>query len=763
MVLRARNQSKNQSKLESTAEPTTELLNNKLIIKCKECTRYSYNNTELGNTCVKCILYQLAKQPNVERIVLAHYMEREYFGASVATLKALANLKSELHKFSLSGNSAKECSKCYFNPQKFFSFIAELLNEDFSKFWNFVVSNLKLDSSCREVCIPCRLNTLKNLEYVAKKFAEIARAIKLEAYRIIEESQEKFDFSVLEKGVFRILSNNQLYKPCFSPFWLETTLPNNSEVVTEYQFNGSKVLLYSSPNETEDFYYVIPSEYELPLEHIKIIELAKARLCLATPKDCELSFESARNYIEKAGMELIYKLAKELDIELSSNETEALEIAKNLATILAKYTAGLGILETFLNDSNVQDIYIDAPVEETRIYLVLNPPKSKLRSKFQTNIRLTYREAESLLSRFRAVAGRPFSETFPVLECDLSGYDARVTALGKPLSPKGLAFALRRHSSEPWNLLKLIHNKTISCSAAGLLSFLIDARSAILIAGSRSAGKTSLLSALLFEFPTSTRILTVEDTLELPIAKFRMIGYKVQSLLTRGTISASSELDAEKALKVALRLGESAIVIGEVRGSEVKTLYESMRTGTAGSSVLGTIHGNNAKSAFQRVVYDLGISPYSFSATDIVVVMGLIRPHGSHRYLRRVVQIAEFSKQNPERGEFYDLMVYDLESDELKATEYFRKSEKLKELAKLWGMSNEEVFQNINARAEIRKILVEYAESTKNYSLLTPKWVVASNNKFWGLIENNICNRKLDYNDLIKEWEDWFKSNVEYV
>ncbi|MEW6070143.1 MAG: type II/IV secretion system ATPase subunit [Candidatus Thermoplasmatota archaeon] len=767
----------------SLFEPATEISNTKLIIKCKECSYYTDNNAELGSNCIKCILQQLSEKHNIERIVLAHYIEREYFGASVKVLKSLATLKSELYRFSLCSKSTKKCTKCYFNPQKFFSFLAELLNEDFHKFWNFVVSklrdreflgedftsnsmsrslsNLKSEFSCVEDCTVCRLNTLKNLEWIAKKFEVIGKAIKLEAYRVIEESQEKFDFAVLEKGISRILAYNQLYKPSFSPFWLDTALPSDLELIAEYQLNGSKVALYSNTNETEDFYHVMPLEYELPLDYIKLIELAKSELSSEVP-NCELSFENARNYIEKSGIELIYKLAKELNIKLGNSEGEALENAKKLAAILAKYVAGLGILEIFLDDLSVQDVYIDAPVEESRIYLVLNNSNSKLRNKFQTNIRLIYSEAESLLSRFRATAGRPFSETFPVLECDLGSYEARITALGKPLSPRGLAFAVRRHSSEPWNLLRLIHNKTISSIGAALLSFLIDARCAILVAGSRGSGKTSLLTALVFEFPTSTRILTIEDTLELPVAKLKMLGYKVQSLLTRGAIAQTSELDADKALKVALRLGESAIVIGEVRGNEAKTLYESMRTGTAGSSVLGTIHGNDAKTVFQRVVYDLGISPYSFSATDIVVVMGLIRPHGSYRYLRRVVQIAELSKQEPEKGEFYDLMVYDFDKDELVATEYFKKSEKLNELAKLWGMSSEQAFQNINARAEIRKILVDYAERTKNEQLLAPKWVVASNNKFWNLIENNFGN-KIDYSKLVKEWEDWFKGNVEYV
>jgi Flp pilus assembly CpaF family ATPase len=41
-------------------------------------------------------------------------------------------------------------------------------------------------------------------------------------------------------------------------------------------------------------------------------------------------------------------------------------------------------------------------------------------------------------------------------------------------------------------------------------------RSTIIIGGARGAGKSSLLSAMMFEFPLSQRILTIEDTMELP-------------------------------------------------------------------------------------------------------------------------------------------------------------------------------------------------------------------------------------------------------
>ena len=56
--------------------------------------------------------------------------------------------------------------------------------------------------------------------------------------------------------------------------------------------------------------------------------------------------------------------------------------------------------------------------------------------------------------------------------------------------------------------------------AAGLISFLIDGARTMLIAGTRSSGKTSFLGSLMVEIMRKGRIVTVEDTLE-----FRCYGF----------------------------------------------------------------------------------------------------------------------------------------------------------------------------------------------------------------------------------------------
>lgn len=748
----------------------------KLIINCKQCSSRE-------EKCLQCITNILSKESNACEIVIENYIEREYFGAAVKILKKIVELRELFLEFS--ARKDKKCSKCRLSNENFKT-LADALPDNFECFWAIILDSARALNEVRtavQKCKDCKERFSANLVHAIKKFAELAKFIKFEAYRVIthenednEKSMENFDIDtdklasevpIFKQGVERILDLNVRLKPCFSSFWLTANINSSYELVKEYYLDSCKIALYSLPESTEDLYYIMPAEYKMPAQYIKLIDLALENLDIYFHKDKVLSTaEDAKNHIAEIGAKLIRELARKRGVYIGSTDSEELEQAKFLASILAKYTAGLGVLEVLLKDYRVQDVFIDAPSENHQIYLTIsNNQEPKLRTRVVTNIKLTSFESESLLSRFRYEAGRPFSETLPVLECDLDTYTTRATVVGKPLSPNGIAFALRRHSYEPWTLLRFIHNKTLSSLAAGLLSFLLDGNSAMLVAGSRAAGKTSLLSAIMLEFPQSQRILTIEDTLELPTNIMQCLGYKVQALLTKSCIGNTTELNADEALRVALRLGESAIVIGEVRGNEAKTLYESMRTGVASSTVLGTIHGNSAKAVYERVVYDLSISPYSFSATDIVIIINLIRPQGSRRTFRRVTQIAEFSKSRPEEGIFQDLMTYDYDCDELKPTNYFlESSDKLKSIGHTWGMSYEEILLNINARAEIRKTIVELAEQTNNYELLNAKFVAASNNAYWNIIENHMhTNNRLEYNKIIKEWKEWCLCNLEYV
>jgi len=421
-----------------------------------------------------------------------------------------------------------------------------------------------------------------------------------------------------------------------------------------------------------------------------------------------------------------------------------------------------GILEDILLDSRIQDIYVNAPVANNPLHLVVEGEE------YTSNVYLSVGDIDALASRFRTLSGRAFSEASPVLDMDLASYHTRVAAISNPLTPHGIAFALRKHRQKPWTLAHFIANKMISPEAAGFLSFLIDGQASLLVAGSRGAGKTSLLSALILEIPQRFRILTIEDTAEIPVEILQRYGYKMQSLITKSISSGlgSTEVNPTDALRTALRLGESVLIIGEVRGVEAKVLFEAMRVGAAGNLIIGTIHGSTTRDVYERVVYDIGVPATSFKAVDSVVITAPIRTEGGIERKRRVVQISEITKTgwttDPDSDSiFQDIMTYNTEKDELISTDLLDmgQSEIIGSIARKWGITVEKALRNIKLRTDIKQTIVNYGKQNKE--LLEAPVNRDANNAFWMFIEESkMRSGEVDYNIVRSKWMEWFKEYV---
>jgi len=222
----------------------------------------------------------------------------------------------------------------------------------------------------------------------------------------------------------------------------------------------------------------------------------------------------------------------------------------------------------------------------------------------------------------------------------------------------------------------------------------------------------------------------------------------VQSLFVRSSLGGT-EMSADEALRVSLRLGESALVLGEVRGQEARTLYEAMRAGTAGSAVLGTIHGNSSRAVYERIVHDMGIPPTSFGATDVVLVAGLVRPGGVQRSRRRVLEVTEVAKTRGP-GEFAPLLAYDPSGDALLEAPAYGASERVRAIAESWSLPFDEAMENIRVRAAIREALVE--QSSDRPDLLSASWVARANAAYWTLVEEGASG-----GDVLPRWRDWFR------
>jgi flagellar protein FlaI len=284
----------------------------------------------------------------------------------------------------------------------------------------------------------------------------------------------------------------------------------------------------------------------------------------------------------------------------------------DLTEILRRHTHGYGVLEHVFADERVSDATVTAPVSENPLRVVLDGERCR------TNVRLPPEGAATLASRLRRASGRAFSRATPTLDATIESETGRVrvAATTAPASD-GLSFTFRRGDPEAWTLARLVSVDTLTPAAAGLLSVAVERGVSGLIAGGRAAGKTTALGALLWELPSETRTVTIEDTPELPVDALADAGRDAQRL----RVGDGAELAPADAVRTALRMGGGAISVGEVRGEEARALYEAMRVGAAGETVLGTIHGEDPAAVEERVVTDLGVPRSSFGATDLIAVL----------------------------------------------------------------------------------------------------------------------------------------------
>jgi len=559
----------------------------------------------------------------------------------------------------------------------------------------------------------------------------------------------------------------RLFTPSIKPDFMFTKLmaayPADGEELDNYSVGETEVTIFSRPGDVRYLYHILPPEFRLDEDKYELLDMA--RKILAEHKPTKSDFVDPgrmRQVFFNIGSDLLEELAQYRHMKLRSKELE------ELTKILVRYTVGFGLIEVLLADEKIQDISINSPLGQTPIFIVHQDYDD-----CTTNIVPASADGESWASKLRLISGRPLDEADPILDTELSlpGANARIAAITSPLDPTGLAFSFRRHRDRPWTLPLFMKYKMINPLAAGLLSFLIDGSRAILIAGTRSSGKSSLLGGLLVEIMRRYRIITVEDTLELPTNSLRELGYNIQPLKVASALSReTSEVSAADGIRATLRLGDSALIVGEVRSKEAVALYEAMRVGAAANVVAGTIHGDSPYGVFDRVVNDIGIPKTSFKATDIIIVANPIRsPDGIHR-MRRVTQITEVRKKWENdpllEGGFVDLMKYDVKTDQLQPTDELinGESEVLKTIAgniKDFAGNWDAIWDNITLRAKIKETLVNTAIKMNNNEMLEAGFVIKSNDIFHRVSEKvREETGVLDSKKIFYEWNQSIKREI---
>jgi len=712
----------------------------------------------------------LIENPMISKLVFVQQRNYVYDSAQVFMVVEIAQIYNQLikqEKILMPTRLVLDCQQCLGNKYNDMAYFAVALKRDpilayheVKRFWR--EQKLTLEKTPPEFQV-YENNYLRLLEKIIHL---------LEGTKIIQESKEEFlkeRYTFGRRDIYFKFFRADVI-PNFTFTRLVSALPEDAEIVEQYEIASgaekSSVTILKKKGDPKYHYHILPPEYTLEEEYQLLLNQARNVLIEHQPKAEEfLDFQRTRRVFSNIARDLLQDLANTNKIPLDYAKLEV------LSNILVRHTIGFGILEVLLQDELLQDISLNAPIPLNPIFV-----RHGEYDECETNIRPSHEDADSWAAKFRMLSGRPLDEANPILDTELAikNFRARVAIIQQPLSPTGLAYAFRRHREKPWTLPLMCNVGMINPFAAGLLSFFIDGARTMLVAGTRSAGKTSLLGSLMLEIMPKFRVLVVEDTLELPVDSIRDLGYDIQRMKVRSALlKTSAEVAADEGIRTSLRLGDSCLIIGEVRSEEAKALYESMRIGALANVVAGTIHGGSPYSIFDRVVNDLGVPTTSFKATDLILVANPIKSPSGGRAFRRAISLTEVRKEwknDPleERG-FVDLLKYNVETDQLEPTEDLinGESETIKSIAsnvKGWAGNWDAVYDNIVLRGKMKEELVKTAKELANNNILEARFNNLANATFYEISEKIKQEVGLPSSDRVfPEWQKWLKKAAKRV
>jgi pilus assembly protein CpaF len=246
--------------------------------------------------------------------------------------------------------------------------------------------------------------------------------------------------------------------------------------------------------------------------------------------------------------------------------------------------AGFGPLQRYLDDPDVEEIWINEP---TRVF-VARRGRTEL-----TSTMLTEPEVRDLVERMLRWSGRRLDVSSPFVDAMLPD-GSRLHVAIPDVTRRHWAVNVRKHVVRAVDLDDLVELGTLTRHAARFLRESVAAGLNILVSGGTQAGKTTLLNCLLAAVPARERVITAEEVFELKAPLPDLVALQTRQAGLEGT----GQITLRHLVTEALRMRPNRIVVGEVRREEALDLLIALNSGVPG---MGTVHANSAREAVTKM------------------------------------------------------------------------------------------------------------------------------------------------------------------
>ncbi|MFT6763654.1 MAG: pilus assembly protein CpaF [Candidatus Aldehydirespiratoraceae bacterium] len=240
--------------------------------------------------------------------------------------------------------------------------------------------------------------------------------------------------------------------------------------------------------------------------------------------------------------------------------------------------AGLGELDALVTDPDVDEVLVNGD----QIWVDRH-------GRIESAGRLTGTTIEQVIERILAPIGRRVDRTTPIVDARLAD-GARVCAVVAPVAINGSSLSIRRFAAAVRPLADFT-----DLAGRRLVEEIVTRRCNVVVIGSTSSGKTSLLAAMISHVDDAERLIVLEDTAELPCSAPHAVRFEARPATAEGVAA----IDLSDLVRTALRLRPDRLIVGEVRSTECLALVQAMNTGHDGS--FSTCHANSPLDALLRL------------------------------------------------------------------------------------------------------------------------------------------------------------------
>ncbi len=247
---------------------------------------------------------------------------------------------------------------------------------------------------------------------------------------------------------------------------------------------------------------------------------------------------------------------------------------------------GFGPMQQLLRDESISEVMVNGPKQ---VYI-----ERKGKIVLSDVVFANDDHVLKIIDRIIRPLGRRVDRKWPMVDARLPD-GSRVNAIIPPCAIDGPSITIRKFSKNKLTYKDLIKFGSMTEEMAEFLRACVESRLNIVVAGGTGSGKTTLLNVLSNFIPDHERIVTIEDSAELQIAKPHVVRLESKP----ADIDGTGRVAIRDLVINSLRMRPERVVVGECRSGETLDMLQAMNTGHDGS--LTTLHANTPRDAIARM------------------------------------------------------------------------------------------------------------------------------------------------------------------